>query len=139
MKKLLSVFAALALVLSLVGCVNGAGSKGYKSAKEQIQASLEDGSKVKFNGGNFIYLKAQTITLGNVLGNSVNKEIENDTWYFEIKATVTDAEGEARDKTYYFYYAKGDSKATFDLAGSVGYTLNKSYIENGAKGKLGTL
>ncbi len=138
MKKLLSVFAALALVLSLVGCVNGAGSKGYKSAKEQIQASLEDGSKVKFNGGNFTYLKAQTVTIGNLLGKSINDKIENDTWCFEIKATVTDADGEASDVTYYYCYVKGDSKASVDLAG-ITYATHKSYLENGAKGKLGTL
>ncbi len=139
MKKLFGVFASLALVFALVGCVMGQGAKGYKSAKEQIAAAVKKDNadaKVKWNGGNFAHVEAQTLS-GSVLGVSVSSDVK-EGWYFEIKYSVT-ADGKTNDYTAYYYFEKGATNATVDGLG-VGYALWKDRIESKAvKGNMGTL
>ncbi|MCR5564380.1 MAG: hypothetical protein K6F59_01105 [Gammaproteobacteria bacterium] len=105
MKKLFGVFASLALVFALVGCVMGQGAKGYKSAKEQIKASVvksDEKAKIKWNGGNYVYVEAQKKSV-NIIVASIPTEIP-EGWYYEIKYTVTDSEGKTSDHTDYYYF-----------------------------------
>ena len=140
MKKLFGVFASLALVFALVGCVMGQGAKGYKSAKDQIKASVvksDEKAKVKFNGGNFVHVEAQTLS-GSFLGVTLSGDVK-EGWYYEIKYTVTDSDAKATDYTDYFYFEKGASGASADGLGA-GYALWKDRVEKkAAKGSLGTL
>ena len=138
MKKLFGVFASLALVFALVGCVMGQGAKGYKSAKDQIVAAVQKKdakAKVKFNGGNFVHLEEQTVSDSLVIV-TVDRNIP-ESWYYEIKYTVTSSEGVSTDYTAYYFFKKGASTASEDLLGYSSY--KKSVEDKSVKGKLGTL
>ena len=139
MKKVLSIFAALALVFALVGCVNGQGSKGLKSAKEQIKAAVvqkDAKAKVKFTGGQFVYLKEQTVSTDVVLF-SVDSNIP-ESWYYEITVDVTSAEGDVEGRTYYYFFKKGASVAS--ESNVLSFSNYKSGVEDKSfLGKVGKL
>ena len=140
MKKLFGVFASLALVFALVGCVMGQGAKGYKSAKEQIVAAEQKDdakAKVKFTGGQFVHVEAQTLS-GSILGFSTSSDVK-EGWYYKITYTVTSGEGKTTDSTAYFYFEKGADNATGDLLGA-GFASWKDSVESKkAKGNVGSL
>ena len=140
MKKLFGVFASLALVFALVGCVLGQGAKGYKSAKDQIVAAEQkndEKAKVKFTGGQYVHVEAQTVS-GSVLGVSLSSDVK-EGWYYKITYTVTSGEGKTTDCTAYFYFEKGADNATTDLLGA-GFSSWKNSVEGkSAKGKVGSL
>lgn len=140
MKKLFGVFASLALVFALVGCVMGQGAKGYKSAKEQIVAAeqkADEKAKVKFTGGQFVHVEAQTVS-ASILGFSTSSDVK-EGWYYKVTYTVTSGEGKTSDATAYFYFAKGDDTASSDLLGAGFSTWKDSVEAKKAKGNVGSL
>ena len=136
MKKVLFLLTSVILSLSLVSCAMGQCAKGYKYAKENIEYWDYQDYKVKFEGGNWVFVEEQDISNGNIFGFDLGTTHFKATYYYEIFFKATNADGQVVSVTEYYYYQVGESNSSKTSFYS---TYRDAVVQGKLQGKTGTL
>ncbi len=136
MKKVLFLLTSILLSLSLVSCAMGECAKGYKYAKEDLEYYEYQEYKVKFEGGNWVYVEEQDVSNGSIFGYDLGTTHLQETYYYEILFKITDENGKETSKTAYYSYVVGKTNS-FE---TIMYSTYADAVAKGTiKGRTGTL